>query len=163
MLAKTLRRASLVLAAAAVFSGCGGQAAEAPEPPVAGAAKASRAAKPAPRPSRLRRSDVMPVLSAGLPVFLSRIDLKPSFANGRFYGWRIAATNWEGTPLAGVDDVRPGDVVTSVNGRPIERPEQMFACWQSLAVANELRISYDRGQEKRQILYPIDDDPPSTK
>jgi S1-C subfamily serine protease len=163
MLTKLRGFAPLVLVAAAALSGCGGQSVEGPGPPVAGAAKAPRGAKPAARPSRLRRSDMMPVLSAGLQRFLPLVEIKPSFANGRFYGWRIAALHWEGTPLAGVDDVQPGDVVTAVNGRPIERPEQMFACWQSLTMASELRISYDRGQEKRQILYPIDDDPPSTK
>jgi len=63
-------------------------------------------------------------------------------------------------------DRRPGliiscvgasDVVTAVNERPIERPEQAFSAFQSLAVAKELRVTYERKGARREIVYPIDD------
>jgi S1-C subfamily serine protease len=152
---------SLMFAAAVAAGGCGGQSAPEPQAPVA-AASSGRQAMPPARSSRLRRSEIMPVLSAGFPVFLSRIEVKPAFANGRFRGWTIVALHWEGSAMASAD-LQPGDVVTSVNGRPIERPEQGQACFQSLAVASELRVSYERGTEKRQLVYPIDDDQPPTK
>jgi S1-C subfamily serine protease len=104
---------------------------------------------------------MMPVLSAGLGAFWGHVEVKPSLVGGTFRGWRIVALHWENTPLAGVDVVQPGDVVTAVNGQPIERPEQAQACWQSLTVARELRVSYERGDEKRVLVYPIDDPPPA--
>ena len=58
---------------------------------------------------------------------------------------------WQGVDLA------PGDVVTAVNDRPVERPEQAFAAFQSLAVAKELRVTYERAGARREIVYPIDD------
>jgi S1-C subfamily serine protease len=155
------------LAAGLAAGGCGGQSGAAPQAPVSSAAASGLdAGKPAARPTRpshLWRSDMMPVLSAGLQRFLPLVEIKPAMAKGRFYGWRIVALHWEGTPLAGVDVLRPGDVVISVNGRPIERPEQMHACWLSLTMANELRIAYERNDEKRQLAYTIDDDPPAAK
>ncbi len=60
---------------------------------------------------------------------------------------------WNGVDLA------PGDIVTSVNGRPIERPEQALTAFQSLAIAKELRIAYERGGARRELVYPIDDPP----
>jgi type II secretory pathway component PulC len=45
-----------------------------------------------------------------------------------------------------------------VNGRPIERPEQALAAFQSLAVAKELRVAYERNGAPRELVYPIDDE-----
>ena len=150
------------MAAGIVAGGCGGKSTAGPEAPVAAAASAPRATKRVPGPSRLARRDVLSVLSAGLGAFLSRIEVERSMAGGRFYGWRIVALHWENTAMAGVD-LRPGDVVTSVNGRPIERPEQALVCWQSLAVASDLRVLYERGSEKRELFYPIDEEPAPAK
>jgi S1-C subfamily serine protease len=143
--------------------GCGGQSAAAPEAPVSAVSSARQAPKPIARPGRIARRDLMPVVSAGLGAFLSHVEIKPAMAKGRFYGWRVIAQHWEDTPLAGVDVLQPGDVVTSVNGRPIERPEQMHACWLSLTMSSELRVTYERADEKRQLIYPIDDEPPAAK
>jgi hypothetical protein len=167
----SLRVLMVVLPAAAIATGgCGGPSASGPQAPVSAAASAPAAPRePArrPRPSRIARRDLMPVLSGGLGPFWSRTEVKPALAGGRFRGWQIVAFRWQGTPLGDIDldavDLRPGDVVTSVNGRPIERPEQAQACWQALTVAGELRVSYLRGTEKREIVYPIDDDPPASK
>ena len=55
--------------------------------------------------------------------------------------------------------LRPGDGVTRVNGFPIERPEQAQTAFESLDVASELRVAYDREGEPREIVYRITDDP----
>jgi type II secretory pathway component PulC len=75
---------------------------------------------------------------------------------GRFHGFRIGALRdahfWSGV------DLMPGDVVTSVNGFPIERPEQALAAFDSLEVASELRVAYERGGQPRELVYAIVDD-----
>jgi S1-C subfamily serine protease len=163
MLARPLSFVLVLLAAGIAAAGCGGQSAAGPEAPVPAVSSAQKAPKPAARPGRIARRDLMPVMSAGLGAFLSHVEIKPAMVKGRFSGWRIVAQHWDDTPLAGVDVLQPGDVVTSVNGRPIERPEQMHACWLFLTMANELRVTYERGEERRQFVYPIDDDPPAAK
>jgi type II secretory pathway component PulC len=113
---------------------------------------------PPARPDRLWRRDVVATLSRGLGDFLTRVQLEPSLSGGKFRGWRIVKLR-EGDPLWTNVDLAPGDVVTMVNGRPIERPEQALTAFQSLAVAKELRVSYERDGARREIAYPIDDEP----
>src|SRR5688572_19796691 len=95
------------------------------------------------RPGRLWRRDIVAALSRGLGDFLSRLQVEPALAGGKFHGWRIVRLK-AGDPMWQSVDLAPGDVVKTVNDRPIERPEQAFAAFQSLAVAKELRVTYER-------------------
>jgi type II secretion system protein C len=101
---------------------------------------------------------VRAAISQGLGAFLRHVELdnQPVRADGKFHGFRIAALRdpdfWSGV------DLKPGDVVTSVNGFPIERPEQAQTAFDSLGVASELRVSYERDGKPREIVYPIVDD-----
>jgi type II secretory pathway component PulC len=107
------------------------------------------------------RAAVHAVVSDGLGAFLQRVDLddQPVVMGGRFHGFRIAAlrdsASWSGF-WSGVD-LKPGDVVTSVNGFPIEHPEEAQTAFESLEVASELRVTYDRAGEKRELIYAIVD------
>jgi len=51
-----------------------------------------------------------------------------------------------------------GDVVTAVNGFSIERPEQALSVFDSLQVASELRVAYERDGQPREIVYAIAED-----
>jgi type II secretory pathway component PulC len=82
------------------------------------------------------------------------LDDQPAFAGGKFRGFRIAALR--GTFWSGVD-LMPGDVVTTVNGLPIERPEQAQAAFDSIAAATELRVAYERNGQPRELVYRIVD------
>jgi type II secretory pathway component PulC len=101
----------------------------------------------------LERAQVNAVVSQGLGRFLQKVDVEPSFAGGRFQGFRIVALRpaefWQGVNL------KPGDVVTQVNGLPIERETQAYDAFQSLRAAPELRVDYLRAGEPRVLLYPI--------
>lgn len=108
------------------------------------------------RPGRLWRRDVVAALSRGLGDFLSHLQVEPALAAGKFHGWRVIGLR-AGDPLWQGTDLAPGDIVTAVNDRPIERPEQAFAAFQSLAVAKELRVTYERNKVRRELVYPIDD------
>jgi type II secretory pathway component PulC len=119
---------------------------------------ASAEGVPAPRPGRLWRRDVTATLSRGLGEFLTRLEVEPDAPGGKFRGWRIVKLR-ENDPLWTGVDLAPGDVVTAVNGRKIERPEQALTAFQSLAVAPELRVTYERDGARREIVYPIDDEP----
>jgi type II secretory pathway component PulC len=97
-------------------------------------------------------------VAQGLGAFLQHVELddKPVFVGGKFRGFRITALRdaafWRGV------DLKPGDVVTGVNGLPIERPEQAMRAFESLETSGELRVSFERGGEPRELLYPIVDD-----
>jgi type II secretion system protein C len=144
----------LLLAPAA----CAGSEQAAPVVP-APAAKAAPAAPTSTAPDHtVPRSAVRAVVSEGLGMFLRRIQLddQPVFVGGKFHGFRIAALRdpqfWSGV------DLKPGDVVTSVNGFPIEKPDQAETAFESLQVASELRVAVERDGQPRELVYPIVDD-----
>jgi S1-C subfamily serine protease len=106
----------------------------------------------------LARSAVHAVVSQGLGYFLQRVELddQPVFLGHKFHGFRIAQLRdqsfWDGV------DLKPGDVVTGVNGFPIERPEQAQMAFDSLEVASELRVVYERAGQAHELVYGIVDD-----
>lgn len=110
----------------------------------------------APKPPRgaLWRQDVDQAVDAGLGYFLQRLDVAPSFdSEGRFEGFRIVALNGE-EYWADVD-LKPGDVVLRVNGKPIERENQAYEVFQSLKTAQAIEVQFLRGDQRRTISYRI--------
>ena len=112
----------------------------------------------------IRRSAVRSVLAAGPGAFLQKVsvDDRPVFASGKFHGFRITALQAES--FGGVD-LKPGDVVTRIEGMPIEHPEEAILAFNALSVASELRVDYERDGVPRTLRYRIVDDeaPPPPK
>ncbi|MGA2451170.1 MAG: hypothetical protein ABTD50_21120 [Polyangiaceae bacterium] len=106
----------------------------------------------------LMRSAVRAAIARGLGAFLQHVDVedKPVLAHGQFRGFVIAKLSEPGY-WAGVD-IKPGDVVISVNGLPIERPEEAQTAFDSLATAAELRVVLEREGQMRELVFPIVDD-----
>jgi type II secretory pathway component PulC len=59
-------------------------------------------------------------------------------------------------------DLRAGDVVTHINGFPIEHPEEALEAFKSLDVASELRVEYEREGVPHELRYAIVDDEAAT-
>jgi type II secretory pathway component PulC len=141
-----------------VFLGCAGEPPPAPAAPKVAAAPlhVDKAATALPA-NAIARSAVQAVLSAGPGAFLQSvaIDDHPVFLGGKFHGFRIAAL--QGDSWKGVD-LRPGDVVTRINGFSIEHPEEAAEAFYSLRVASELRVEYERDGEPRELRFGIVDD-----
>ena len=124
--------------------------------PVATAEPVAGPKRPVP-PGQLRREDVLAVLSEGPPAFLQKIDVEPAVDGaGHFVGWRVMAVR---DPVLASGDVKAGDVIRKVNGQSIERPFQFFDVFQSLAFAPVLSLAIERGNEQRELTYPISEDP----
>src|SRR5215472_15101944 len=155
-----MRFKGLVLTGLAVVLGCGGGGGEPPKTAAASstAARQGTAADRLP-PNALRRSDVVQTVRAGLGTFLQRVDVDdhPVFVGGRFHGFRIAALRGDPSFWAGVD-LKPGDVVTQVNGFGIEHPEDALQAFTSLEKSPELVVDYERDGEPHKLRYKIIDD-----
>jgi len=140
-------------------AGCGGS--DVPLAPAA-APVAPRVAPPgAAAPTddhKIARSTVTDAVAMGLGAFLQNvtIDDQPVRVGGKFHGFRIAALS--NAPFWATVDLKPGDVVTAVNGLPIERPEQAQTAFESLQVASELHVSVERDGQPHDLVYAIVDD-----
>jgi S1-C subfamily serine protease len=109
--------------------------------------------KPTAPPGSLWREDVNFAVDEGLGYFLQRVSVEPEIIAGKFQGFRIVDLRptdfWQGV------DLKPGDVVTQVNGMPIERDIDAYEAFQSLRAAPALRVSLVRGGMKRELVYSI--------
>jgi S1-C subfamily serine protease len=137
---------------------CGSSApppAASPRPAPAPVAKPVAPTAPRAASTTIRRADVTSVVDAGFGYFLERVQVEPSLDSGRFRGWTIV----ELTPPAFWDavDLNPGDIVTSVNGLPIEREMDAWSAFESLKTAKELDVAYFRGGAERKLAYRIVD------
>lgn len=107
-----------------------------------------------PPPNTLWRDDVDRAIEGGVGRFLSQhVEVEASLDNGQFRGWRIVRL-WPPDSWTDVD-LRAGDVVTSINGMPLERDTQAYEALMSLKKASELRVAYFRGGEERVLTLKI--------
>jgi hypothetical protein len=105
---------------------------------------------------RLRRSAVKRTVDAGLGRWLQAISIDPLLARGQFKGWIIRALPANDSCYTGVD-LRAGDVVTRVNGRSIERPEQAMEVWTGLPASSALVVEFLRDGHARTLRLGIVD------
>jgi hypothetical protein len=143
---------------AAWLAGCGPSYPESeyPSAPPAGVTVSDDDYAPAP-PGALWRKDVDEVIEGGLGKFLQRADLRPEVHEGTFVGFRVVELRppawWQGVDLV------PGDVVTRVNGMPIEQPTDAHAAFEALRKSDKLVVSYLREGQPRELIYSIIEKP----
>jgi hypothetical protein len=108
---------------------------------------------PRPPPGSLWRDEVDAVVDGGLGRFLGFVKVEPRLDGDTFVGWQIVeltpADTWAGV------DLLPGDVVTRINGGPIEREAQAYAVFTSLKQSNQLTVTYLRGEQPRELAWRI--------
>jgi hypothetical protein len=104
-------------------------------------------------PGTLPRSDVERVVDAGLGRFLAHVAIEPSLSAGKFVGWRIVGLS---PPELWSDvDLKPGDVVSRVNGMSIEREMEAFDAFQAVRQAPVLEVTYLRQNQPRTLRFTI--------
>jgi len=98
----------------------------------------------------LARAELHQVLDQGVGRFLGRLEVQASLGKQHFRGWKILQFD---NPWV---DLLPGDVVTSVNNHPLERPHQVQALWKKLYTAKEIRIEVLRKQSAFTLLFRVE-------
>jgi len=91
------------------------------------------------------------------PGSLARSRVDAVLRKGAFIGWRVMAmpVGWEGS------GIKPGDVVTRVNGVGLEKPDDFFSAWTTVAGAKEIRVTYEREGKAEELTMPIVGEPAS--
>jgi S1-C subfamily serine protease len=134
-----------------------------PPPSPALAASAPAASKPAGctafvKPGVLKRSAVVRVADAGIGQWLAEgAEVERKIAKTRFQGWEIRKL-YPGDPCYQDVDLRPLDVVTRLNGKSIEKPDQAFEALNSLRTAPELVVDFLRDGQPKKLSLPIADE-----
>jgi type II secretory pathway component PulC len=106
------------------------------------------------RTGTIARAHLVAVLDAGPGTFLRQLEVAPRLSGERFLGWQLVQLLDRSGPLHDVDLV-PGDVLLAVNGKPVSRPEQLQALWDSLRTANEVSAQLWRGDQKLELRFAV--------
>jgi type II secretory pathway component PulC len=109
------------------------------------------------KPGVLKRSAVVRVADAGIGQWLAGgAEVQRKIAKMKFQGWEIRRL-YPGDPCYQMVDLRPMDVVTALNGKSVERPEQAFEVLTALRTAPELVVDYLREGQPKKLTFPIAD------
>ncbi len=110
------------------------------------------------KPGVLKRSAVVRVADAGIGQWLAGgAEVQRKIAKLKFQGWEIRRL-YPGDPCYRDVDLRPLDVVTAVNGKSVERPEQAFDVLTTLKTAPALVVDYLREGQPKKLTFPIEND-----
>jgi len=106
----------------------------------------------------IKRTTLDHALAQGASWFIRQIGVRPVVTGDeRFYGFQLMSifpTNQPSGPLP----IHVGDIVQSINGSPIERPEQFMEVWTSLAKASHLSIRIVRNGQPLLVTWAVEDD-----
>lgn len=148
----------LALLTSLTVSACGGAASEGASDASTAAAKKAEPTQVA-APGHMLRADVDRALSQGPSWLLRRVVPREVIKNGAFVGWLIVAMPEEWGSVG----LKPGDVVTRVNGASIEKPDDLWKAWVILMAAPELKVAFERDGAAKEIVVPIDGTPTLTE
>lgn len=105
------------------------------------------------------RAALIEVLDAGPGAFLAGVEMNAHFGehrgDKRFDGWEIVRF-WPGDRRYASVDVRPGDIIATVNGKAFQRPENLFEVWTSLREADEIVVSGSRNGAPLELRFRIE-------
>jgi type II secretory pathway component PulC len=121
----------------------------------------AKAPKPeAPRPpDTIYRSELERATAGGKPAYLLReLAPEPYRPRGAREGWRIGSV-FPSDPGLCVEgcDLFPGDIILTVNGSPLERPEQFSELVSQIGSMTELEVRLVRDGKLHERTYAVVD------
>jgi hypothetical protein len=109
------------------------------------------------RTGTIARDRLIAILDAGPGAFLRQFEVNARLAGDRFVGWELVQLFGAGTsnPLYDVD-VQPGDVLITINGKTIAKPDQLQTIWDGLRTSNEVVAELWRGKTKLTLQFAVE-------
>lgn len=123
--------------------------------PVPAPASAPMPAADAPEPAgEVSAAELEALLVIGPQGVLAATDFEPVVRGRRFVGWRVISFR-AGGPLAGTRSIGPGDVITRLNGEPLERPEQFMKAWETLRRSDTISLDLLRAEAPLTLRWQV--------
>lgn len=108
------------------------------------------------RTGTIARERLVAVVDAGPGAFLRQFEVNAKLHENRFIGWELVQLVGQSTnPLYDVD-LLPGDVLVTINGKSIARPDQLQTFWETLKTANEVNAELWRGRTKLTLAFVVE-------
>lgn len=133
------------------------QVASSPSPPETQAQPepvASGETTPRP-PLTIFRAEIDRALRHGPGYLLAQLGPEPFRVGGHVVGWKITRVFPDAPELAAQCDLRPGDVVLSVNGDPLATPTALSAMLDRLPELDVLVVTRLRDTQREVIHYAL--------
>lgn len=92
---------------------------------------------------QISKAQLAQTVAKGPQQFIAGLQVRPVMQGKRFRGFELTGIRPQ-SPLAGSVHIRPGDVIISVNGAPVERPDQFMKLWDALPTAKQVDVKLRR-------------------
>jgi type II secretory pathway component PulC len=108
------------------------------------------------RSGTIARDRLIAVLDAGPASFLRQFEVTARMSGNRFVGWQLVQlVGTQANPLYDIDLV-PGDILLTINGKAIARPDQLQTVWDGLRTADAVSAQLWRGNAKLTIEFSVE-------
>ena len=85
---------------------------------------------------------------------IQQVGVRPVLRNGRFFGFQILSL-FPDRPVASPLAVKVGDIIRSVNGHGIERPDHFMKLWEANRYASSLSLQLIRDRRQLEVTWSI--------
>ena len=85
--------------------------------------------------------------------FMTQLRVRPHFSDGKPVGYLV--TDIKPGSLIEQIGLHNGDIIKSVNGMPITKPDQAFAAYQQLMDESQVTLELQRGRGNQVITYEL--------
>ena len=110
------------------------------------------------------QSDFNYFIDQGPAFVFTHLDLVPSKNSNTMQGYKIAAIGPIAQAYLG-SALQANDVLTHINGMPLNTPDEYFKAWQSISKHNKIRLDFIRDTQAQHLIWAIvnnDGDTPKT-
>lgn len=85
---------------------------------------------------------------------IQQVQLRPVLRNGSFFGFQILSL-FPDRPVAVPLAVKVGDIIRSVNGHGVERPDHFMKLWEANRYATSLSLQLIRDRRQLEVTWSI--------
>ena len=92
---------------------------------------------------------------------IQQVSVRPVLRNGSFFGFQVLSL-FPDRPVAAPLAVKVGDIIRSVNGHGIERPDHFMRLWEANRHAKSLSLQLIRNRRQLEVTWAVGGHPVST-